>query len=167
MCAANELVEDVIISYSDIFYNAATVAGLLANECDIRISVDFQWRKNYVGRTEHPESEAEKVVVENGHVTKIGKHLHGDIASGEFIGLCFLKREIAVNMVECYKTFLKNDNGGSFFNAQSIHTAYLTDMLTALIDTGVKVKPVPVSGLWAEIDTEQDFIKLKTSLLKV
>ena len=40
-----------------------------------------------MGRTLHAESQAEKVVVEDGRVLEIGKHLPSEGAYGEFIGL--------------------------------------------------------------------------------
>jgi len=45
---------------------------------------------------------------------------------------------------------------GRFHDAPSLQKAYLTDMIQELIDSGIKVSPIMISGKWCEIDTRQD-----------
>ena len=47
-------------------------------------------------------------------------------------------------------------NNDKFDNAVPILKAYLTDMLQELINQGIKIEPIFISGNWCEIDTIQD-----------
>ena len=87
MCAAHEMDGGVIVSYSDIAYQPDTVRALVETVADVAVSVDYSWREHYQGRTEHPCSEAEKVIIVDGMIEQIGKHLPNEAAHAEFIGL--------------------------------------------------------------------------------
>ena len=50
---------------------------------------------------------------------------------------------------------MKN-NIGRFHEAPSILKAYLTDMIQELVDSGIHVEPIFISGKWHEIDTLED-----------
>jgi len=74
MCAENELEGDVIISYSDIWYQDSVLKKLLRSDKDIAIGVDIDWKEYYEGRKLHPIEEAENVIFDsNNRVIKIGK----------------------------------------------------------------------------------------------
>ena len=74
-----------------MYWRAVSQVECLASRLQGLFVVDRDWRRRYVGRTAHPETQAEKVVVENGQVVCIGKHLSASEAYGEFIGLCYQK----------------------------------------------------------------------------
>jgi len=87
MYAEEDLTDDVVISYSDIVYEPSVLDRLLAAEGDFLAVTDADWRRAYVGRVDHPHAQAEKVVIEDGVICRIGKHLGAEEADGEFIGL--------------------------------------------------------------------------------
>ena len=65
---------NIIISYSDILFDASVVERTLNSNHDISVVVDIDWRGYYVGRKDHPISEAENVIFNsNNEVEKIGK----------------------------------------------------------------------------------------------
>ena len=51
---------------------------------------------------------------------------------------------------------MKNSHKGKLHNAPSLEKAIITDMLQELIDSGITVEPILISGQWCEIDTPQD-----------
>ena len=61
----------------------------LESDHDISVTVDIDWRGYYVGRKDHPISEAENVIFNsNNEVQKIGKINTGsEEVHGEFIGM--------------------------------------------------------------------------------
>ena len=66
--------ENIIISYSDILFDPSVVRRTLNSDHDISVVVDIDWRGYYVGRKDHPISEAENVIFNsNNEVEKIGK----------------------------------------------------------------------------------------------
>ena len=80
---------NIIISYSDILFEPSVVERLQKSDHDISVVVDIDWRGYYVGRKDHPISEAENVIFNsNNEVEKIGKINTGnEEVHGEFIGM--------------------------------------------------------------------------------
>jgi len=162
--------EDVVISYSDIVYENFIVEKLLESDEPISGVVDLEWQEYYDGRTLHPMSQAEKVILEsnnmkdmkNNYMKKIGKHLDTKINNGEiigeFIGLWKFTHQGA-------KIFLKHfDRLNSslkmtqqFQNAKEWQKSYITDIFQEMIDNGEKLHCVVVKKGWKEFDTVQDF----------
>ena len=55
-------------------FDSSVVKRLLESNHDISVVVDIDWRGYYVGRKDHPISEAENVIFNsNNEVEKIGK----------------------------------------------------------------------------------------------
>ena len=65
MEAKSFLENDVIVLYSDIIFESKIIQQVLDTKSDISIAVDSNWKENYEGRTEHPMSEAENVLINN------------------------------------------------------------------------------------------------------
>lgn len=157
MYAEADLEGDVIVSYSDIMYERSAVERLLAADGDYLAVCDAAWTRAYVGRRDHPLDQAEKVVIDDGRICRIGKHLSAEEADGEFIGLMRLSPEGARIFRETFAELRERHAERSFQAAQRFEAAYLTDMLQELIDRGHEVRPVMIEGGWREIDTIEDF----------
>lgn len=164
--AEREMNTAFISSYSDIVYTPAVVKKLRSSKADIALVVDRDWRKNYIGRTLHPEFQAEKVRVIDGKVRFIGKHLSSNLAYGEFIGLAKFSRKGAKIMKERYNKAVIKYQNKRFYHAKNIKIAYLTDMIQDLINIGVNVEPVDIFGGWMEIDTPQDLARSRKQFAK-
>jgi choline kinase len=155
MYAAAELDTDVILSYADIFYGEGIVRRLQEASGDLALAVDFEWLQQYEGRVGHSVSEAENVVVEGDRVRRVGKHLSGDTAEGEFIGLTYLSAVAARAMRDRYFE-LEADQPAPFQQAEILDKAYVTDMLQELIDRGFNAGSVALEEPWFELDTPYD-----------
>ncbi|NDB92933.1 MAG: hypothetical protein EB167_09635 [Nitrososphaeria archaeon] len=119
------------------------------------IAVDMSWEKGYEGRTEHPRSEAENVSVNGDDILKIKKNITDENNIGEFLGILKLSAKGSKIFVKKFLE-LEGTHVGRFHDAPSLQKAYLTDMIQELIDSGIKVNPIMISGKWCEIDTRQD-----------
>lgn len=161
--AEEEMEGEFIVSYSDILYKRQVVEKLLACKASISLVVDTKWKEIYENRTEHPVSEAEKVLVKDNRVIKIGKDpITADEAYGEFIGLSKFSAEGAKVLKSNYHRVKKEFAGKPFQHEGRIfEDAYLTDMLQELIDKGYKVVNVDVKDGWREIDTVQDYKRVR------
>lgn len=157
MYAADDLDDEVIVAYSDIVYEADALHRLLAAEGEILLVCDVEWERAYDGRLEHPVEQAEKVVIRDGRIVRIGKHIDAAEADAEFIGLLRLSRSAAATLRETFAQLAETTGGGRFQAAARFEVAYLTDMLQEMIDRGHEVTPVPIRGGWSEIDTIEDF----------
>ena len=156
MCAAPEMDTEFVLSYSDIIFRRNVAQRLMASDADIALVVDRDWKARYAHHTHKSETQAEKVVVENGLVVEIGKHLASDRTYGEFIGLAKFNVAAARLMRSHYCEIRDAFLSQPFHEAPTIRDAYLTDMLQELIALGMKVKPVDIWSDWAELDTPQD-----------
>lgn len=161
MYAATEMDTALVASYSDIVYGRSAAQRLMASDAEVGLVVDRDWRTRYVGRTLHPESQAEKVVVDDGRVVEIGKHLPSNEAYGEFIGLAKFNQKAARLMRERYLQVRDDYLTRPFHTAPNIRVAYLTDMIQELIDLGVRMAPVDIWGNWAELDTSEDLARAR------
>jgi choline kinase len=162
LMAAREYIRgDVIILYSDIIFEDAICKSVIVSDYDIGVAVDLDWRKSYDGRTMHPVTEAENVLLDGNHILEIRKGIESSNTVGEFLGIVRLSPKGALQWVQKYDELEKN-HLGRFHQAPSIKKAYLTDMIQELIDSKIRVDPIFVSGKWCEIDTLQDLNRAET-----
>ena len=152
---------NIIISYSDILFDQSVVRRALESNHDISVVVDIDWRGYYVGRKDHPISEAENVIFNsNNEVVKIGKINAGDQeVHGEFIGMIKLSNRGTEIFKEHFNRLKKIYWNKPFQRAKTFQTAYLTDLIQELVDIGIKVHCVIIESGWKEIDTVEDYKK--------
>jgi len=156
-CAKEKLQDSAIITYSDIVFDESIIRQMINFSGDFGIAVDLDWEKNYVDRDQHPKSEADNILFNKERkIIAFQKNLqksHSII--GEFSGIVKLSKKgsliFSKKLSELYISHKGKFHGSSSF-AQSI----MPDMLQELIDSGIEVEPVFVSGKWCEIDTPQD-----------
>lgn len=158
--------EEVVISYSDIWYNESVVKKLLEDKHAISAIVDTDWQDYYDGRTDHPISEAETVIVgDDKRMLKIGKHIFTDKVpkdkQGEFIGLWKFSSDgikIFLNHFDRLNSNLKKAD--PYQNTKEWQKSYMTDIFQEMIDKGEELYCVSIQKNWKEFDTVQDFLKV-------
>ena len=152
---------NIIISYSDILFDSSVVERVLKSNHDISVVVDIDWRGYYVGRKDHPISEAENVIFNsNNEVEKIGKINTGkEEVHGEFIGMIKLSNRGTEIFKEHFHRLKRTYWNKPFQRAKIFQKAYLTDFIQEIVDIGVKVHCVIIESGWKEIDTVEDYKK--------
>lgn len=158
MVAKSHMNDEIITTYSDIIFDKKILNSIIKFKGDIGIVVELNWEKRYIDRDQHPKSEADNVIIDNGEIIKIRKNISeckDEQIIGEFIGLMKLSKEGAKIFKNKYLE-LEKTHRGKFHGAPSLEKAYLTDMLQELINSGLKILPIIVNGNWCEIDTPQD-----------
>jgi L-glutamine-phosphate cytidylyltransferase len=152
---------NIIISYSDILFDSSVVQRTIESDHDISVVVDIDWRGYYVGRKDHPLSEAENVIFNsNNEVKKIGKINTGkQEVHGEFIGMIKLSNRGTEIFKEQFHRLKKIYWNKPFQRSKIFQKAYLTDFIQELVDIGVKVHCVIIESGWKEIDTVEDYKK--------
>ena len=164
--------EEVVISYSDIWYNDLVVKELLRDKNDVAAVVDTDWRDYYIGRTDHPISEAENVVLDaKKRIVKMGKHLFTDKVpedrQGEFIGLWKFSAKgikIFLNRFDRMNNYFKKEE--PYQNAKEWQKSYITDIFQEMIDKGENIYAVLIQKNWKEFDTVQDYLRVNTEVIK-
>ncbi|ABX12055.1 NTP transferase domain-containing protein [Nitrosopumilus maritimus] len=157
MVAKNFLQGEVIILYSDIIFDENIIHQILNTTKDIAIAIDLDWKKSYEGRTEHPFSEAENVLLDKkNNIVEIKKNIQSTSnIVGEFLGIIKMSEHGTKVFLEKID-YLQKNHTGKFHNAVSLEKGYLTDMIQELINNSIQVSPIFISGKWCEIDTKQD-----------
>ncbi len=158
--------EDVVVTYSDIWYDDTVLRALVKSKDDIASIVDVEWEKYYDGRTDHPISEAENIIMNDKKIMlKIGKHIFTDKTpkdmQGEFIGLWkFTANGLKTFLAHFDRLNRELKMTEPYQNAREWQKSYITDIFQEMIDHGVIIKCVTIKGHWMEFDTVQDFKRI-------
>lgn len=166
MAAKSYMIDEIITTYSDIVFDEKILNSIMEFTGDLGIAIDLNWEKKYSNRDQHPKSQADNVIIEDGKILKIKKNISkckSNQKIGEFLGIMKLSNVGTKIFRDKYEELLKS-NSGKFHNAPSLEKAYLTDMLQELINSGIKILPILVNGNWCEIDTPQDLETAKKIL---
>ncbi len=161
MAARDYIFGEVLIVYSDIIFDYAILSKIIESNVNMGIAIDMDWEKNYENRTEHTTEEAENVLLDEGKIMEIRKHITNKNNVGEFLGIMKLSPAGSKIFVNKFLD-LEKMHKGSFQDAPSLHKGYLTDIIQELVDSKIDVKPIIVNGKWCEIDTNQDLQKAAT-----
>ncbi|MBM3516162.1 MAG: phosphocholine cytidylyltransferase family protein [Alphaproteobacteria bacterium] len=149
MCAADWMTErPVIVSYSDIVYDASTVARLAADPAEIAISFDPDWLTLWSARFADPLSDAETFRLDGRDlVIDIGRKPKSlDEIRGQYMGLLKFTPT-------GWRTFAQILNA---LPTERCDKLDMTSTLRLLIEHGTAIKAVPAAGPWAEVDNEID-----------
>lgn len=156
MMARQYLKGGFVSTYGDIVYEGAVVQKLLASKADITLGCDTQWRRRYVGRTQHPETDAEKLRADGKRVVQLSRTIASDEADGEFIGVMKLSQSGAAQLSTAFDQAEQRYGAGIFREGRSFQKAYLIDLLAEMLEQGVSMQREDTAGGYMEIDTLQD-----------
>lgn len=157
LCAREHLHDGFISSYADIVYRPEAIALLKASPHDITLVCDTDWRRRYVGRSEHPESDAEKLRAEGDRIVELSRSIASDKASGEFIGVLRMTAHGARRFLHHFDQARgKYADDAPFHEGRSFGKAYLIDLLAKMLDAGEPLHCVRMHGGYMEIDTTED-----------
>lgn len=154
--AEHEMAGGFVSSYADILYTSDAVRRLVASPADIALLVDTDWRARYRPRTQHPETDGEKVRLAGGRVVEVSRGIPPDEAPAEFTGVAKFNAAGAALLVAHYRQAQRAHAGGPFGQSPSFERAYLIDLLQAMLAAGVAMAAVETHGGYFEIDTRQD-----------
>ena len=162
MTASKYFQNDIVISFGDVIVDNKIMKQIVESTYEFGIAVDLKWEINYVDRDQHPKSEAENVLFDKeDKILEVRKNIQEpDSKIGEYLGIMKLSRKNSKVFLDKYSE-LSISHQGKFHNAPSLERAYLTDMIQELIDSGIRISPIYVSGKWCEIDTPQDLEKAR------
>ena len=156
LCAREYLAAGFVSTYADIVYDGQIVQQLVASSADITLGCDTAWRRRYVGRTQHPETDAEKLRADNSRVLEISRTIASEAANGEFIGVMKLSADGARVFTDAFDRAQQTYGGGQFREGRSFQKAYLLDLLQEMLEAGASMHRENTAGGYMEIDTGQD-----------
>ena len=154
---AREYLGDGFVStYGDIVYEGAVVQKLVASTADIALGCDTAWRRRYIGRTQHPETDAEKLRADGTRVVEISRTIPSEQADGEFIGVMKLSKQGSGDFLRAFDQAERSYGGGMFREGRTFQKAYLLDLLAEMLEHGTAMQHEDTLGGYMEIDTLQD-----------
>jgi choline kinase len=160
-CAKEKLTENVIISYGDIIFEKQVLQKLINSNWDSSVIIDSQWKKYWQMRFENPLDDVESLRIdENGLITNIGMKVNSlEEIQGQYIGLMKFKNEGVKNLKKIYeKAKLKSVKGVNLLNENiPFEKSYMTDLIQAMINEGVKINAVKITNGWLELDSIDDY----------
>ncbi len=157
LCAREHLTGGFVSTYSDIVYSPLAIERVMRSPHDITLVCDTAWRRRYVGRSEHPETDAEKLCVEGDRVVELSRRIPSERATGEFIGVMRLTAAGAARFVAAYDACEKEvGSAPEFREGRSFEKAYLIDLLAHMLEAGERIHAVAIDGGYMEIDTTED-----------
>jgi choline kinase len=156
LCAREHLGVGFVSTYADIVYRPSIVAELAKSSHDITLVCDTDWRRRYVGRSQHPEGDAEKMRTEGGRVLELSRHIASPRASGEFIGVMKLSAAGSGRFLAAFDAAQGTYAGKVFREGRTFERAYLIDLLQHMIEAGETMHHVDTPGGYMEIDTLED-----------
>jgi choline kinase len=156
LTAREHLEEGFVSTYADIVYEADIVRQLLESPHAITLGCDVRWRRRYVNRSQHPESDAEKLRAEGERVVEIGRRIPSERATGEFIGVMKLTKHGASEFLSAFDTAERAHAGTVWREGRTFEKAYLIDLLQSMLESGTPMHRVDTPGGYMELDTLED-----------
>jgi choline kinase len=157
LCAREHLADGFVSTYADIVYRPEIVPALVRSAHDITLACDTDWRRRYVGRTQHPETDAEKLRAEGDRVVELSRRIPSEAATGEFIGVMKVSPRGAADFVAAFDAaraaFAEKP---TFREGRTFQKAYLIDLLQHMLEAGAPIHKVDTHGGYMEIDTVED-----------
>jgi L-glutamine-phosphate cytidylyltransferase len=154
--AREHLKDGFVSTYADIVYEGAVVQKLVKAAGDIVLGCDTAWRRRYVSRNQHPETDAEKLRAEGRRVVEISRHIASERASGEFIGVMKLSARGAVELLAAFDEARERHAGKVWREGRTFEKAYLIDLLQEMLERGSTMEREDTAGGYMEIDTLED-----------
>ena len=157
LCARDYLQAGFVSTYADIVYDGQIVEQLMHSEHDLVLGNDTDWRRRYVNRSQHPESDGEKLRADGNRVLEISRHIDSEAASGEFIGVLKASARGAATFLEHFDRVEKEfADQSEFREGRSFQKAYLIDLLQHMLLSDVEMHCENMHGGYMEIDTLED-----------
>jgi choline kinase len=158
LCARAELTDGFVSTYADIVYRGSTAKRLAAAPHDKVLVCDTDWRRRYLDRSLHPESDGEKMRARGEQVVEVSRRIASESASGEFIGVAKFSPAGASELLAAYDRAqaLFAASGQPWREGRTFERAYLIDLVQWMIESGSTFHRVDTHGGYMEIDTGED-----------
>jgi choline kinase len=156
LCARDHFAEGFVSTYADIVYRPAAVEALVRSPHDLTVVCDTDWRRRYLGRSQHPETDAEKLRAEGERVVELSRRIASEAATGEFIGVMKASPAGAARLARAFDEARAVYAGKVFREGRTFEKAYLIDLLQHMIERGEVIHRVDTHGGYMEIDTLED-----------
>ena len=134
--------------YADTVISPTAVNLLTSVSEEVVIAVDTTWQKRYANRTQTDRKMAEKVRLLNDNVVAIGRDIPITDAHAEFTGLVKFGPKATEKIAKI--------RGELPLDAPNLDVPAI---LTAIINSKIKIRAIDIGGSWAELNDRMDLAK--------
>lgn len=156
MYAREHLGGGFLSTYADIVYRGSAVKKAVASSHDKVLVNDTDWRRRYTFRTQHPETDAEKMRAEGDRIVELSRKIESEKASGEFIGVTKFSPDGANELLAAFDEAKAKWAGKTWREGRTFEKAYLINLFQEMLEGGSAFHRVDTHGGYMEIDTQQD-----------
>jgi choline kinase len=156
LTARAHLGEGFVSTYADIVYEGAIVQKLVKNPSPIVLGCDTEWRRRYSSRSQHPETDAEKMRATGSRVDEVSRTIPSEQAAGEFIGVMKLGPVGAAELVGAFDEMAAKQAGKVWRDGRVFEMSYLIHLLQHMLEQGTEMQRENTRGGYMEIDTLED-----------
>jgi phosphoenolpyruvate phosphomutase len=178
--AEKEMDAPLLFLYSDILFEKGVLEKLLGAEGDICLVIDRSWLEH--GQTSQNANRKSELVVtsqvppkshrfipsmeleEKNQILKIGSDLSRSQSHGEFIGMAFFSKKGCRILREIYHQAEDKYRQRPFQDATDFAHASFSGMMQEIIDNGFPITAVEIYKGWIEIDTLEDYHRVRRTL---
>jgi choline kinase len=156
--AREHMKDGFVSSYADIVYRGKVVRALVDSKHAMALGCDTDWRRRYVDRSKHPESDAEKLRAEGDRIVELSRKIASDAAAGEFIGVTKFTKDGARELLDAYDRAASRfpDPTQPYREGRTFAKAYMIDLFQEMLERGSDFRRVDMHGGYMEIDTLED-----------
>ena len=145
--------EDLLICYGDIVYERKVLEATFAQESDIVLAADREWKRLWSLRMDEPLDDAETFKMAQGRVIELGKKPKNyDEVQAQYMGLIRIAGSKVEDFINFYHVLDKSAN----YDGKNFDNMYMTSLIQNLIDAGWNVCPALVDNGWIEIDSASE-----------
>jgi len=157
MCARDQMSDGFYATYTDTLYLGNAVKALKESPHDITVVMDTRWRERYRFRSQHPESDGEKMIANGDKVLRMSRKIPSEEASGEYTGVIKMTPRGAAQFVDCFDKLLRELGQDRIIaENRTFKMAYVIHQMDRMIDAGIDIHCVRIPGDYHEIDTLED-----------
>lgn len=160
MSAKNEFDDEVIVSYSDILFEERILRGMMGSTDDFTVAVDDNWKRYWKKRYGRIDFDTESLSIDRrGNIRELGlENPKLEDIDARYIGILKFSpnglKHIEGILEEAYR---KYQNKPWQQSGKTVRKAYMTDLLNAVIQSGLPVKAKIFQNGWIEFDTNEDY----------
>jgi phosphoenolpyruvate phosphomutase len=146
MLALKNSNDDVIISYSDIYYDKKILNKIFSFKSkNITIPIKLDWKKVWKIRKKNIKKDAEYLDFDRKNfLLSIGEKIVKKYPKGQYMGLIFIPRHMIKKIFRIYKNY-------------RIKNLQISNYLNFLISLNIKIKVIKLKNYWYEFDDIKDF----------
>ncbi|MDR3156990.1 MAG: phosphocholine cytidylyltransferase family protein [Lactobacillales bacterium] len=159
MTAKSEFDTDIIVSYSDLWFEKRILEKLVEASDDFVVSVDVDWQNYWKKRYGLVQYDLESLKIEKANIVKLGESnpIFEDI-DARYIGLLKISKkglDIICSIID--RDSKEYSDKPWKYSGNIISQAYMTDLFQAIVDEGYVVKAKKFKKGWLEFDTNKDY----------